>query len=81
MKHNRLILKSQQRFRGEKHNVFTEQVNNIALSPNDDKRIYSIDSVETCVYGTNAEIMHRKEEIKCNNVRKYDEKWLPITII
>ena len=31
-KNNRLILKSQQRFRSEKHNVFTEQVNKIALS-------------------------------------------------
>ena len=27
LKNNRLILKSQQRFRSEKHNVFTEEVN------------------------------------------------------
>ena len=38
-KNNKLILKSQQRFRGEKYNVFTEEVNKIALSPIDDKRI------------------------------------------
>ena len=30
----------------EMHNVFTEEVNNIALSNHDDKRIQSIDSIE-----------------------------------
>ena len=40
---NKIILKSQQRFRSEKYNVFTKSVNNIALSANDDKRIQSID--------------------------------------
>ena len=30
------ILQSQQRFKGEAHNVFTEQINKIALSINDD---------------------------------------------
>ena len=33
------ILKSQQRFRSEKYNVFTEEVNKITLSTNNDKRI------------------------------------------
>ena len=28
--------KSQQRFRGKKHNVFTEEINKTALSANDD---------------------------------------------
>ena len=32
-----LILKSQQRFRIEIHNIFTEVVNKIAFSVNDDK--------------------------------------------
>ena len=45
----RLILKTQQRFRSKKHNVFTEEINSIALSSNDDKRIQSIDSAETCI--------------------------------
>ena len=50
IKNNKLILKSEQRFRTEKHNMFTEEINKIALSSNEDKRIQSIDSVETCAY-------------------------------
>ena len=37
IKSNKLILRSQQRIRSSKHNVFTEVVNRIALSANDDK--------------------------------------------
>ena len=31
---------------------FTKEINKTALSSNDDKRIQSIDSVETCEYET-----------------------------
>ena len=44
LKNNKLILKSQQRFRSERHKVFTEEVNKVAMSANKDKRIQSIDS-------------------------------------
>ena len=60
----------QQRFRSEKHNVFTEEIDKIALSSIDDKRIKSIDSIETCVYGTSKDLVCKKEEIKCNNMIK-----------
>ena len=33
------VLKSQQRFKSERHDVYTEKVNNIALNSNDDKRL------------------------------------------
>ena len=36
LKSQQVILKSQQRFRSEKNNVFTEEVNKIASSANDD---------------------------------------------
>ena len=39
IKSNRLILISRQRFKSEKHNVFTEEVNKIAWSANGDKKI------------------------------------------
>ena len=44
------ILKSQQGFRGKKHNVFTEEIKKIVLSANNDKRIQSIDSIKTCTW-------------------------------
>ena len=34
---NKIILKSQQRFKSDYHNVYTEQINKIALIINDDK--------------------------------------------
>ena len=36
IKMNKLILKTQKRFRSEKHIGFKEQINNITLSLNDD---------------------------------------------
>ena len=39
-----VILKSQQRFKSEAHNVYTEEVNRIALSCNDDKRLHTFTS-------------------------------------
>ena len=44
---NKLLLKSQQRFNSERHNVFTEEINKIALSSNEDKSVKSINSIET----------------------------------
>ena len=58
IKNSKLILKTQQRFRSEKHNVFTEEINKIALSSNDDKRIQSIDSIETYAHGMNKDLLN-----------------------
>ena len=41
---NKTILRSQQRFKSNHHNVSTEEVNKIAISSNDDKRIQAFDS-------------------------------------
>ena len=46
-----VILKSQQRFISKKHNVYTENINKIALSNNDDKRIVSSDKITSYPYG------------------------------
>ena len=45
IKINRLILKTQQIFKSERDNVFTEEINKIALCLNDDKRMQSIDLI------------------------------------
>ena len=46
-----VILKSQQRFISEKHDVYTENINRIVLSNNDDKRIVSSDKITSYPYG------------------------------
>ena len=66
IKTNKLILKTQQRVRSEKHDVFIEEINMIALSSNDDKRIQSIDSIETYTYRINKDLVCKKEKIKSN---------------
>ena len=53
----------QQRFKIERHNVFTEEINKIALSSNDDKRMQSIDSIETYAYGTSKNLVSDNKEI------------------
>ena len=48
---DKVILKSQQRFMSTKHDVYTENVNKIALSNDDDKRIVSSDKITSYPYG------------------------------
>ena len=49
-----VIIRSQQRFRSDHHRVYTEEVNKIALSSKDDKRLQTFDKVTTFPYETNA---------------------------
>ena len=48
---DKIVLKSQQIFKSEKHDVYTENVNKIALSNNDDKRLITFDKITTYPYG------------------------------
>ena len=64
------------KFKSEKHNVFTEEINKIALSSNDDKRMQSIDSIETNAYGMSKDLVSEKEEITCNNIIKRYKKMI-----
>ena len=50
---DKIILRSQQRFRSDHHRMYTEEVNKIAQSSNDDKRIQTFNKVTTFPYGTN----------------------------
>ena len=51
---NETILQLQQRFEGDYHDVYTERINKITLSSNDDKRLQTFDKITTYPYGTNA---------------------------
>ena len=42
----------------------------IALSSDDDKRMQSVDLIETYAYGMNQNLVCKKEGIKCNNIIK-----------
>ena len=48
---DKVILKSEQRFISKKHDVYMADINKIALSNNDDKRIVSSDKITSYPYG------------------------------
>ena len=51
---NKIILKSQQRFKSDYREAYTEEINKITLSSNDDKRLQTFGNITTYPYGTNA---------------------------
>ena len=60
---DKIILKSQQRFKSDHHKEYTEEVNKIALSSNDDKKLQTFDKITTYPYGRNG--------FNCVKVRDY----------
>ena len=72
---DKIILRSQQRFRSDHHRVYAEEVNKIALSSNDDKRIKTYDKITTCPYGTNVfKICENEMLLKCKFIVKGIDK-------
>ena len=69
-KNNKIILQTQQRFTCESHNVFTEKNNKIASSSNDNKRMQSIDSIETYAHGISKDPIHKKENTNRISITK-----------
>ena len=51
---NKIMLNSQQRFKSDYHDLYTEWINKIALSSNDDKTLQIFDKITTYPKGTNA---------------------------
>ena len=49
IRNNRLTTKSQQRFKSLKHNIFTKEVNEVALSANDAKRYNQLTVRNICI--------------------------------
>ena len=59
-----VVLKSQQRFKSERHDVYTKNVTKIALSNNDNKRLLTFDKITTYPYG------YKEKHVKeiCQNI-------------
>ena len=57
---NKTVYRSQERFKSYNHDVYTEEVNKIALSSNDDKRLQTSDRITTYPYGTDEMMMINK---------------------
>ena len=51
---DKIILKSQQRFKSDHLEVYTEEINKLALGSNDDKRLQTFNKITTYPHGTNA---------------------------
>ena len=64
-----IILKSQQRFKSEAHNVYTEEANKIELSSNDDKRLQTFDRITSYSYGTSSGKVCKTELLSKVNIK------------
>ena len=72
---NKTVNRPQERFKTYSHDVYTEEVNMIALSNNDDKRIQTYDGITTYPYGTNAFKVCESEMLMVKDLffKKYNE--------
>ena len=66
---NEIILKSQQRFKSERHDVYTEEINKIALSSNHDKRLQTFDRITSYPYGASAGKVCKTELLNKLNIK------------
>ena len=81
---DKIVLKSQQRFKSERHDVYTETVNKISLSSNDDKRLPTFDKIATYPYRSGASKICKTEfnykminsdDYTNENKIEYNSKW------
>ena len=68
MFNNKAILKPQQSIKSDYHKEHTEEVNKIALSSNDEKRLLTFDGIEIYPYGTIPYMVCKNEML---TVKKY----------
>ena len=66
---NEIVLKLEQRFKSEVHNVYTEEVNKTALSSNDNKKMQTFDKMISYPYGTSAGKVSKTELLSKINVK------------
>ena len=65
---NEIKLKSQQRFKSERHDVYTEEINKITLSSNDDKILQTLDRITSYPYGESAGKLRKTELLSKVNI-------------
>ena len=71
---NKIIMRSQLRFKSDHHNVYTEEVNKIALNSSDNKRLQTFDGITTYPYGTNAfKVCENEMMIKLRAFKIFDK--------
>ena len=70
LSNNEIMLKSQKRFKNERHDLYTEEINKIALSSNDDKRLQTFDRVISYPYGTSAGKVCKTELLNKVNIKR-----------
>ena len=58
-----VILRSQKRIKSDQHEIYTEEVNKIALSGDDDKGLQTFGWIETYLHGTNPFIVCESERL------------------
>ena len=64
----KILLKLQQSFKCDYHEVYTEEINKISLSSNDDKRLQTYDRIKTYPHGTNSFKVCESEMLKCKRL-------------
>ena len=63
------MLKSQQKFKSERHGLYIEEVHKIALRNNDDKRLQTFDKATTYPYSTSARKACKAELLSKVNIK------------
>ena len=66
---NQIVLKSQKRINNERHDVYTEEIDMIVLSSNDDKRLQTFDRITSYPYGTSAGKICKTELLSKVNIK------------
>ena len=66
---NKTVLKSQQIFKSERHDVYTDEINKIAPSSNDDKRLQIFDRITSSSYGASVGKVCKNELLSKVNIK------------
>ena len=78
---NKTVYGSQERFKSYNHDAYTEEVNKIALSSNDDKRLQISDRIITYSYGTKAFKVCESEILTVKDLFFAKLQWNSVTTI